>query len=461
MGRKKKKASKPWCWYCNREFDDEKILVQHQKAKHFKCHICHKKLYTGPGLSIHCMQVHKETIDKVPNSLPNRSNIEVEIFGMDGIPQEDLREHDKQKNGGKSESEDDEPAYKKSKPEVHAVQSAPMMIPNIMAPHMMAQFSPMSHMMGPMSHMPPYMSTIMPQQMMTSSTRPLFPAGANALSTQPKATFPAYSNATISAPPTTHNANIGSNNNVNNNDGQKPGFIASNSTTSKIIHPPEDLSLEELRARKPKYLNKVSAVKKSTPSSNNTNTHVTTSSASITSAIAQAQEQAVAIAVQAHAHAAQTQAAQAHAVQALAAQAHAAQAHAAHAHAAQTHAAQAHAQAAAVQQHQQQQHQKQLDDINRAVMMQRFQVSRPAGSPMGMMPVVSTAMQLVQPVMRPTMTLSPHGTLIGGNMMRPGPPTMGGMPTGLLAPLPGMVASGMGVMIPGPHMLPMMPPRYR
>ena len=47
MGRKKKKPSKPWCWYCNRIFDDEKILIQHQKAKHFKCHICHKKLYTG------------------------------------------------------------------------------------------------------------------------------------------------------------------------------------------------------------------------------------------------------------------------------------------------------------------------------------------------------------------------------------------------------------------------------
>lgn len=43
--------------YCNREFDDDKILVQHQKAKHFKCHICHKKLFSGPGLSIHCMQV--------------------------------------------------------------------------------------------------------------------------------------------------------------------------------------------------------------------------------------------------------------------------------------------------------------------------------------------------------------------------------------------------------------------
>lgn len=103
--------------YCNREFDDEKILVQHQKAKHFKCHICHKKLYTGPGLSIHCMQVHKETIDKVPNSFPNRSNIEIEIFGMDGIPAEDLKEHEKQKTGGKSESEDDEPTAKRPKPE--------------------------------------------------------------------------------------------------------------------------------------------------------------------------------------------------------------------------------------------------------------------------------------------------------------------------------------------------------
>jgi len=59
MGRKKKKQTKPWCWYCNREFDDEKILLQHQKAKHFKCHICHKKLYTGPGLQIHSIQVKK------------------------------------------------------------------------------------------------------------------------------------------------------------------------------------------------------------------------------------------------------------------------------------------------------------------------------------------------------------------------------------------------------------------
>lgn len=56
--------------YCNRDFDDEKILIQHQKAKHFKCHICHKKLYTGPGLAIHCMQVsidHEHTRTPIMN----------------------------------------------------------------------------------------------------------------------------------------------------------------------------------------------------------------------------------------------------------------------------------------------------------------------------------------------------------------------------------------------------------
>lgn len=86
MGRKKKKNQKPWCWYCNREFEDEKILIQHQKAKHFKCHICNKKLFTGPGLAIHCMQVHKETIDKIPGALPGRDNVNIEVYGMEGIP---------------------------------------------------------------------------------------------------------------------------------------------------------------------------------------------------------------------------------------------------------------------------------------------------------------------------------------------------------------------------------------
>lgn len=72
--------------YCNREFEDEKILIQHQKAKHFKCPTCNKKLFTGPGLVVHCMQVHKETIDKIPGAIPGRDSTDVEVYGMEGIP---------------------------------------------------------------------------------------------------------------------------------------------------------------------------------------------------------------------------------------------------------------------------------------------------------------------------------------------------------------------------------------
>ncbi|OAY83085.1 protein SUPPRESSOR OF FRI 4 isoform X2 [Ananas comosus] len=93
MGKKKKRVEKFWCYYCDREFDDEKILVQHQKAKHFKCHVCHKKLSTASGMAIHVLQVHKETVTKVPNAKPDRDSTEIEIFGMQGIPPEILAAH--------------------------------------------------------------------------------------------------------------------------------------------------------------------------------------------------------------------------------------------------------------------------------------------------------------------------------------------------------------------------------
>lgn len=128
MGRKKKKPFKPWCWYCNREFDDEKILLQHQRAKHFKCPICHKKLYTGPGLTIHCMQVHKETLDKIPEALPNRNGVDMDIYGMEGIPENDLREHERQKRGddhqGSSKNEAHQQQQQQPQHSQHQSQSA-------------------------------------------------------------------------------------------------------------------------------------------------------------------------------------------------------------------------------------------------------------------------------------------------------------------------------------------------
>ena len=44
-------------------------------------------------------QVHKEKVDKVPNSLPSRNSTEIEIYGMEGIPEEDLRNHEEMKKG--------------------------------------------------------------------------------------------------------------------------------------------------------------------------------------------------------------------------------------------------------------------------------------------------------------------------------------------------------------------------
>ncbi|KAG8859311.1 hypothetical protein FRB96_004526 [Tulasnella sp. 330] len=91
MAKKKNKlVLKPWCWYCEREFEDEKVLMQHQKAKHFKCKHCPRKLNTAGGLAVHVQQVHKLDPDKIDNALPGRENGEVEIFGMEGIPKDDV-----------------------------------------------------------------------------------------------------------------------------------------------------------------------------------------------------------------------------------------------------------------------------------------------------------------------------------------------------------------------------------
>ncbi|KAJ3255980.1 hypothetical protein HK103_005787 [Boothiomyces macroporosus] len=94
---KKRKEMKPWCWYCDREFDDEKVLINHQKAKHFKCDYCGKKLNTAGGMVIHLQQVHKEDVRIVPNALPGRESVEIEIFGMEGVPFDDLQKHIQEK----------------------------------------------------------------------------------------------------------------------------------------------------------------------------------------------------------------------------------------------------------------------------------------------------------------------------------------------------------------------------
>ncbi|PWY72361.1 hypothetical protein BO70DRAFT_399241 [Aspergillus heteromorphus CBS 117.55] len=99
MGKKRRGPSleellaRPWCYYCERDFDDLKILISHQKAKHFKCERCGRRLNTAGGLSVHMSQVHKEQLSTVDNALPNRSSLDVEIFGMEGVPEDIIQTH--------------------------------------------------------------------------------------------------------------------------------------------------------------------------------------------------------------------------------------------------------------------------------------------------------------------------------------------------------------------------------
>ncbi|RAK99081.1 putative C2H2 finger domain protein [Aspergillus ibericus CBS 121593] len=99
MGKKRRGPTldelmaRPWCYYCERDFDDLKILISHQKAKHFKCERCGRRLNTAGGLSVHMSQVHKEQLSAVDNALPNRSSLDVEIFGMEGVPEDIIQAH--------------------------------------------------------------------------------------------------------------------------------------------------------------------------------------------------------------------------------------------------------------------------------------------------------------------------------------------------------------------------------
>ncbi|KAE8348075.1 hypothetical protein BDV28DRAFT_115312 [Aspergillus coremiiformis] len=99
MGKKRRGPTleellgRPWCYYCERDFEDLKILISHQKAKHFKCERCGRRLNTAGGLSVHMSQVHKEQLSAVDNALPNRSSLEVEIFGMEGVPNDIIQTH--------------------------------------------------------------------------------------------------------------------------------------------------------------------------------------------------------------------------------------------------------------------------------------------------------------------------------------------------------------------------------
>ena len=88
MGRKKGHivTLKPFCYYCDKEFNNELILHQHQKARHFNCAKCKKRFSTAPALDTHELQVHRSSLKRVPNAKAGRDSFDISIYGMDGVP---------------------------------------------------------------------------------------------------------------------------------------------------------------------------------------------------------------------------------------------------------------------------------------------------------------------------------------------------------------------------------------
>lgn len=90
MGRKNKYIVQitPFCYYCDKEFNNELILQQHQKAKHFSCPDCNKRFSTAPSLEVHYLHVHKKDLKLVPNAIKGREGLNISIYGMDCVPME-------------------------------------------------------------------------------------------------------------------------------------------------------------------------------------------------------------------------------------------------------------------------------------------------------------------------------------------------------------------------------------
>lgn len=63
-----------------------------------------------PGLSVHMSQVHKEQLTEIENALPNRAGTDVEIFGMEGMPDDVLQAHQQRVASQFSQAEADRQA---------------------------------------------------------------------------------------------------------------------------------------------------------------------------------------------------------------------------------------------------------------------------------------------------------------------------------------------------------------
>lgn len=96
---------KPFCYYCEKDFDTIKTLIQHQRTKHFNCAECGAKFDTVTGLRVHMLNAYKKTMKEVPNCIPGRENPDIVVHGMEGLPKGILEEKTQKALAEKSETD--------------------------------------------------------------------------------------------------------------------------------------------------------------------------------------------------------------------------------------------------------------------------------------------------------------------------------------------------------------------
>jgi len=84
-----------WCYYCDTRHEGELQLIQHQRHKHFLCRLCDPKSYgrnclSLSGLISHVRRSHRQEITEVPGAIEGRRSTDVEVSGMNGIPDQAL-----------------------------------------------------------------------------------------------------------------------------------------------------------------------------------------------------------------------------------------------------------------------------------------------------------------------------------------------------------------------------------
>ncbi len=121
--------------------------------------------------------MHKETIDKVPNSLKGRDNINLEIYGMENVPEADIIEHEKRKSSSNQNNKEeyydsDSESEKSPKDQTSQIAPPPPPGPSLppLPPPPIPQIPPPNHYPA----MSPSTLPTLPQQM-THLNRPQFP----------------------------------------------------------------------------------------------------------------------------------------------------------------------------------------------------------------------------------------------------------------------------------------------